>query len=154
MEPVAKVDVAIPAVLSHQELTANNLQKFDSVELKEACDYLAPDGSEIRLLLTLQHGGVCHCTLPPGLTSTAVKHKTVEEIWYVLSGEGEMWRKNNEQEEVIRMKHGTCLSIPLETSFQFRNTGEVNLTLLITTMPPWPGKDEAVVVKDHWTISK
>jgi mannose-6-phosphate isomerase-like protein (cupin superfamily) len=62
-------------------------------------DYLAPDGSEIRLLLDCQSGGVSHCTLPPGATSSAVRHKTVEEVWYVLRGEGEIWRGQNRDEE-------------------------------------------------------
>ena len=150
METHSKTANALPAVLPNAETPWGAFQKFDWVQLKDAYDYLAPDGSEIRLLLNVKGGGACHCTLPSGLTSGAVKHKTVEEIWYVLSGEGEMWRKNDGQEEVIKMKPGTCVSIPLATSFQFRNTGTVNFTVLITTMPPWPGKDEAVVVKNHW----
>lgn len=44
-------------------------------------DYLAPDGSEIRLLADLEGGGLAHCTLPSGRVSVAQRHKTVEEIW-------------------------------------------------------------------------
>jgi len=33
--------------------------------------------------------------LRPGQTSTAVTHRTVEEIWYVLSGRGQMWRSQD-----------------------------------------------------------
>ena len=63
---------------------------FEHKQLGESYDYLAPDGSEIRLLPNVKGGGMCHCTLPPGKKSLAVKHKTVEEIWYFLSGQGEV----------------------------------------------------------------
>jgi mannose-6-phosphate isomerase-like protein (cupin superfamily) len=36
--------------------------------------------------------------LPPGQKSTAITHRTVEEIWFSLSDRGEMWRKRGEQE--------------------------------------------------------
>lgn len=123
---------------------------FDTAKVKGEYDYLAPDGSEIRLLLSTNGGGICHCTLPSGKISAAVKHVTVEEIWYFLSGEGEMWRRNDNQEEVTRVHPGICLSIPVATSFQFRNTGSSPLTFIISTMPPWPGSSEAVGVEGYW----
>ncbi len=58
--------------------------------LPDVPDYSAPDGSLIRVLLDLPRGGVAHCTLPAGRTTLAVKHKTVEEIWYCLSGLGQV----------------------------------------------------------------
>ena len=36
------------------------------VSLKPDYDYLAPDGSEIRLLLEAKGGGLAHCILPVG----------------------------------------------------------------------------------------
>jgi hypothetical protein len=51
-------------------------------------DYLAPDGSEIRLLPEVGGGGLCHCILPVGKVSKAVSHKTVDEICYFLSCQG------------------------------------------------------------------
>ena len=65
---------------------------YRAVTLKPDADYLAPDGSEIRLLPAMKGGGLCHCTLPVGKTSAPVAHRQVEEIWYVASGEGEVWR--------------------------------------------------------------
>lgn len=58
----------------------------ETKDLGESVDYLAPDGSEIRLLPSLPHGGLAHCTLRPGGVSKAVRHRSVEEIWYVLEG--------------------------------------------------------------------
>lgn len=113
-------------------------------------DYLAPDNSEIRLLSELKGGGLCHCTLPPGQTSKAVKHKTVEEIWYFLEGEGEVWRKSEHEDCVIKVLPGLSLTIPIGVHFQFRNTGDIPLKLLIATIPPWPSAEEAVEIKGKW----
>ena len=126
------------------------MPNFDTLPLPSHYDYLAPDQSEIRLLLTATGGGLCHCTLPPGQVSTAVTHKTVEEIWYFLQGQGEVWRKQGDQEDCVTVVAGVCLTIPLGTHFQFRNTGEENLCFVIATMPPWPGADEAIEVQGYW----
>ncbi|MFQ5775744.1 MAG: cupin domain-containing protein [Kiloniellaceae bacterium] len=111
---------------------------------------LAPDRSEIRPLLEVARGGMAHCTLPPGGVSLAVRHKTIEEIWYFLGGRGQVWRRLGEVEEVVDVAPGACLCIPTGAHFQFRNTGAEPLVFVIATMPPWPGMDEAVRVEDHW----
>ena len=113
-------------------------------------DVLAPDGSEIRFLPQVEGGSMVHCTLPPGAVSLAVTHRTVSELWYVLSGAGELWRRQGDREEVVRLEPHTAHSIPLGTQFQFRTTGAAPLAFVIVTMPPWPGMDEAVRVPDHW----
>lgn len=134
-------------MIENDKLPATELAtKQVSVEF----DYLAPDGSEIRLLPEVFGGGLVHCTLPKGCVSKAVVHKTVEEIWYVISGVGQVWRKNGLLEKVDDVKAGTSLTIPEATSFQFRNTGEENLCIIITTIPRWPGPEEAVAIPDYW----
>ena len=110
----------------------------------------APDGSAVRILLGLAGGGMAHFELAPGETSTAVEHRTVEEIWYVLRGRGEMWRRRGEEERVDALAPGTCLTIPLGTRFQFRALGDEALAAIGVTMPPWPGPDEAAVVDGPW----
>jgi|CXWL01.1.fsa_nt_gi mannose-6-phosphate isomerase-like protein (cupin superfamily) len=124
-----------------------NLQRMS---LRPTADYIAPDGSEIRLLPTMKGGGLCHCTLPLGKTSSPVAHREVEGIWYVLSGVGEVWRKNAVMEASISVSAGSSLTIPSRTSFQFRNTGDSPLCILIATMPPWPGPEEAVEAAGVW----
>jgi mannose-6-phosphate isomerase-like protein (cupin superfamily) len=111
---------------------------------------VAPDGSDVRVLLGLKGGGMAHFELPPGQTSSAVTHRTVEEIWFFLSGRGEMWRKREGQEEIVPVEPGVCLTIPLGTHFQFRSFGYEALAALGVTMPPWPGEGEAVVVQGKW----
>ena len=113
----------------------------------------APDGSEIRLLLETTRGGLSHCTLPPGAVSLAMRHKTIEEIWYFLGGVGQIWRKLDGREEVVPVEPGVSISLPTGVHFQFRNTGQDPLIFVIATLPPWPGMDEAIRVDDHWPIS-
>lgn len=123
---------------------------FQTSALKSDADYLAPDGSEIRLLPAMKAGGLCHCTLAAGKISSPVAHRNVEEIWYVLDGEGEVWRKNAAAEETVRVGAGASLTIPPRTAFQFRNTGAGPLCILIVTMPQWPGPQEAEKAVGVW----
>jgi mannose-6-phosphate isomerase-like protein (cupin superfamily) len=122
---------------------------LQTAALKVNADYIAPDGSEIRLLPTVKGGGLAHCTLPPGRTSLAVRHQKVEEIWYILEGAGEVWRKIGTQEKTVRVQSGDSLTIPLQCHFQFRSAGPP-LRFIIATIPQWPGPHEARRVADYW----
>jgi mannose-6-phosphate isomerase-like protein (cupin superfamily) len=93
---------------------------------------------------------MAHFSLPPGRVSKAIMHRTVEEIWYIVGGEGEMWRADDRQETVIALRPGLSLTIPVGTRFQFRSTGNGALEAVAITMPPWPGEDEAVLVEGVW----
>jgi mannose-6-phosphate isomerase-like protein (cupin superfamily) len=126
------------------------MTNFDTKRLSSKRDNVAPDGSDVRILLGLQGGGMAHFELPPGQMSTAVTHRTVEEIWFFLSGRGEMWRKQEGREEIVTVEAGTCLTIPLGTQFQFRSFGDCTLAALGVTMPPWPGEGEAIVLEGKW----
>ena len=125
---------------------------FETVNLPEAYDVLAPDTSEIRVLGRVSGGSMAHGTLAPGAVSLAVKHRTVEEIWYVLEGAAEIWRRQGEREETIEARAGTSITIPLGTSFQFRTIGSAPFRFIMCTIPPWPGEDEAQRVPDHWPV--
>ena len=123
---------------------------FNTLRLPAVPDIIAPDGSGVRILLGLNGGGMAHFELSPGETSKAVTHRTVEEIWFILSGRGQMWRKQADREEVVTVEPGICLTIPLQTHFQFRTLGGEPLTAIAITMPPWPGADEAILVPGNW----
>ena len=113
-------------------------------------DVVAPDGSDVRILLRLAGGSMAHFELAGGQTSRAVLHRSVDEIWYVLRGRGEMWRSHAAQEAIVPLEPGTCLSIPVGTRFQFRSLGDGPLSAVAVTMPPWPGEDEAIEVSGAW----
>ncbi|MDE2950156.1 MAG: cupin domain-containing protein [Chloroflexota bacterium] len=123
------------------------MRLYESRVVSDDYDALAPDGSEIRLLHQLEGASVVHCTLPVGAVSIPVTHRTVEEIWYFLGGQGQVWRVQGSREQVLDARPGVSLTIPLGTHFQFRNTGDVPLEFVIATTPPWPGEDEAIVLE-------
>lgn len=126
------------------------MTEFATRRLAAEPEAIAPDGTGARTLLRLGGGSFTHFELAPGQTSAAVTHRTVEEIWYVLSGRGEIWRKQAGREEVVELAAGVCVSIPRGTSFQFRALAGEALTFVAITMPPWPGSDEAAIVAGNW----
>ncbi len=124
---------------------------FETRSLPTRPDAVAPDGSDVRLLAGgLGGGGMAHFELGPGRTSVAVAHRTVEEIWLIVSGRGQMWRRQGKREEVTDLEPGLSLTIPLGTAFQFRCIGSEPLVIVATTMPPWPGEGEAIPVRGPW----
>jgi mannose-6-phosphate isomerase-like protein (cupin superfamily) len=126
------------------------MTSFETKQLPLEPNAIAPDGSEVRMLLGLRGGGMTHFALASRTTSIAVSHRTVEEIWFVLSGKGEMWRKLGNREEVVPLSPGVTLTLPLGTHFQFRSSGSEPLVAIGVTMPPWPGDGEAFEVEGKW----
>ena len=59
---------------------------FETQHLPVDRTAIAPDGSDVRVLLGLACGGMAHFELGPNQVSNAVAHKTVEEIWYFAAG--------------------------------------------------------------------
>jgi mannose-6-phosphate isomerase-like protein (cupin superfamily) len=123
---------------------------FTTRQVSVAPDVIAPDGSEVRILCRTERGSMAHFTLPPGVVAKAVTHRTVDEVWYVLAGRGRMWRRQGDQEEVVELRAGLSLTIPLGTHFQFRADADDRLEAVGVAMPPWARDDEAYVVDGPW----
>ena len=126
------------------------MSKFKTSRLSVKPIGAAPDGCDVRILLGLADGNMAHFELAPGQTSVAVAHHTVEEIWFFLKGRGEMWRKLGDQEEIVPVEPGVCITIPVGTHFQFCSFGYEPLSALGVAMPPWPGDGEAYAVTGKW----
>ncbi|WP_209382744.1 cupin domain-containing protein [Rhizobacter sp. AJA081-3] len=126
---------------------------FATMRLPELPTVVAPDGSDVRVLLGLPAGGMAHFELAAGQVAKAVTHRSVDELWFVLAGHGQMWRRQGEREEVVALEPGVCLSIPLGTHFQFRASATEAVSAVAITMPPWPGEAEAVPVEGPWPAS-
>jgi mannose-6-phosphate isomerase-like protein (cupin superfamily) len=122
------------------------IERFPSVDAADAPTVIAPDGSTVRVLLATAAGSMARFELEPGHTSRAVRHRTVDELWYVIAGRGEIWRSCDGTDAIDELATGICLAIPRGTAFQFRALGEEPLIVIGTTMPPWPGDAEADVV--------
>ena len=85
------------------------------------------------------------------MVGRACRFRTIDEYWFVLSGEGEIWRRATDgRESITRLTPGVCIDIPLGTAFQYRCTGDVSLVFTCTALPPWPGDDEAVIMDGPW----
>lgn len=115
---------------------------------------IAPDGSEVRLLSAVPRGSMAHFTIPVGQTIRAVRHKTVDEIWFVLSGSGHMWRSDASGDGVVEFSSGMSLVIPVGTAFQVKNSGPGDIEVLGQTMPAWPGNDEAEITSGPWSPTR
>jgi mannose-6-phosphate isomerase-like protein (cupin superfamily) len=126
------------------------MSRFETMHIPSAPFTIAPDGSDVRLLLGLPGGSMAHFELGSNTVSKAVVHKTIEEIWYFLSGRGQMWREQSELSTVADLFPGICLTIPVGTKFQFRSFGFEPLAAIGVTMPPWPGPSEAEIVEGPW----
>ena len=123
---------------------------FETKSLGAAPDATAPDGTAVRLLLSLRGGSMAHFELPAGAVSHPVTHRTVEEIWFIVSGRGSIWRRQDGLERIEALGPGMSLSIPLGTAFQFRAEPGEPLFFVAITMPPWPGVGEALPVPGPW----
>ena len=126
---------------------------FETKRLPLTPDVVAPDGSDVRVLARTERGSMAHFELAPGRASAAIRHRTVDEIWFVLSGRGEIWRKQGNREDIVALEPGVSVTIPVGTHFQFRASGETTLEAVGVTMPPWPGESEAVPVPGKWKAS-
>jgi len=114
-------------------------------------DTIAPDGSEIRSLATIEHGAtrasLSEVRLAAGQVSRPIAHRSVEEIWHVLEGRGRVWRcPPGARAEPIELSPGDSVVIPTGWRFQFSAAPGGPLRFLCYTSPPWPGPEEALPV--------
>src|SRR4051794_31174824 len=94
---------------------------FETKQMSSVPDAIAPDGSEVRVLCRVGRGSMAHFTLSPKAVSKAVAHRTIEEVWYFVSGHGRMWRRLGHREEIVEVRPGMSITIPVGTHFQFRS---------------------------------
>jgi len=135
---------------SSKAVARGDAMTYATKQISNEPDVMAPDGAEVRILCQTDRGSMAHFALPPGGIAKAVAHRTIDEIWYVLSARGRMWRKHGDQEEIVEMRPGLSLTIPLGTQFQFRADGDVPLAAVGVAIPPWPSMDEAYLGKGPW----
>jgi mannose-6-phosphate isomerase-like protein (cupin superfamily) len=113
-------------------------------------DAIAPDGSEVRILCATARGSMALFTLPAGMVSRAVAHRSVEEVWYFTRGRGRVWRRDSAHDRIVDIVPGLSIAIPAGTRFQVRSDGDEAIEAVGVTMPPWPGADEAYAVDGIW----
>ena len=118
--------------------------------LPEKPDAKSPAGADIRFLMDGPTGNMIHSTVPPHQVNKATVHVTVSEFWYVLEGQGEIWRDDGVESSVTSLVPGTAIDIPVGTKFQYRNVSDVEFKFICISMPPWPGDSEATYIEGKW----
>lgn len=115
-----------------------------------APDAIAPDGSEVYFKIgDAKRASLVLVRLGAGLVSRPVRHRTVEEIWYVTAGQGRVWRRPPDGGgEVVTVQPGDAVRIPTGWEFQFAAVAGEALEFACFTSPPWPGEGEAIPVPD------
>jgi mannose-6-phosphate isomerase-like protein (cupin superfamily) len=159
LKPPSQLTAELARVGPLAEYTREHASRYrkrtaaDAMHVAAVAPVVAPDGFLAQPLGRLAGGSMARFELAAGCVSRAVRHRSVEEIWFVMGGGGELWRRQGEWEEVLPLESGVCVTIPLGTSFQFRSTSAGPLVALAVTMPPWPGDDEATLVEGQWPPS-
>ena len=60
-------------------------------------------------------------------------------------GQGQLSRRDGNRDPFVdELRPGVCIDIGIGITFQFRARGDRPLTMLLLTMPSWPGADEAL----------
>lgn len=114
---------------------------------REDCHaYITKDTSEIREFFNPRITRGCHnlslaeATLYPGKSTEAHHHPQSEEVYYFLSGTGEL-EVDGARAEVCA---GDAILIPAGARHQCRNTGNAPLTFLCHCAPAYTHEDTII----------
>lgn len=107
-----------------------------------ATPFVTTDGSTIRSLLDLSNAPVANqslaeATIAPGESTIRHHHRVSEEIYYLVSGTGEMEIDG----ERVPVAVGDAILIPPGAWHQITATGDEPLRLLCACAPPWTAED-------------
>jgi mannose-6-phosphate isomerase-like protein (cupin superfamily) len=102
-------------------------------------------GSEIRPLIDRTTSEINQCSLaeeilPPGCAVSPHHHNAIEEIYYILSGDGEMLVGD----ETRRVGPGDAVYIPKGHRHSLRNDGVEPIRLLLVCGPAFYYEDEVM----------
>lgn len=120
---------------------------MEKVRLEEREPFITADGSSIRELVGVPSGNatqqsVAEATVPPGGKTIEHYHRTTEEVYLFLGGEGRM-RLGDEEAAV---SGGDTVVIPPGVRHRLWNEGAEPLVLLCCCAPPY--RDEDTVLLD------
>lgn len=124
-----------------------------SAERVIALEATSADIAEDRTLnRTLVEGGcgmMVRRELAAGACTMAVRHRTVEQLWHITEGAGELWRSQDGESRFDILTAGDSVCIRPGVQFQVRASG-ARMRALVATTPRWPGAHEAVAVRGVW----
>jgi mannose-6-phosphate isomerase-like protein (cupin superfamily) len=95
------------------------------------------------------HVAMAHHELADGEVTASIRHRTVEQLWHVLSGRGELWRTIEGEARVDVLGPGDSVCVRPGVSFQLRAL-DGPLRAVVASAPSAPGPGEAVAVPGRW----
>jgi mannose-6-phosphate isomerase-like protein (cupin superfamily) len=119
---------------------------MDVINLRDAEPFITKDGSEIRELLAhrnscIRKQSLAEARLPPGASTTRHYHPKTEEIYYILTGGGQMMIGN----DMRQVGPGDAIAIPPGEVHQIVNNGDVPLVFLCCCAPAYEHEDTVLV---------
>jgi mannose-6-phosphate isomerase-like protein (cupin superfamily) len=116
-------------------------------ESGSALPYVTKDGSIIRELMHPDvHGNanqsLAEATLAAGKRTRPHRHLQSEEIYYILSGQGNL----TVGDETTAVFTGDSVCIPQRTEHHIENTGETPLRFLCCASPPYRHDDTQLIL--------
>ncbi len=119
---------------------------MDIRNLAQSESFVTKDGSEIRELLahrnsSIRHQSLAEARVPAGATTTLHYHPLTEEIYYILSGGGQM----RIEDELRSVGPGDAIAIPPGRKHQITNTGSEPLVFLCCCAPGYEHADTVLL---------
>jgi mannose-6-phosphate isomerase-like protein (cupin superfamily) len=119
---------------------------MDIQNLQRVAAFATKDGSEIRELLAhrnscIRNQSLAEARLAPGQQTAPHFHRRTEEIYYILSGEGEM----RLGDETAGVGPGDAIAIPPGAVHTIINTGRQTLVFLCCCAPCYEHEDTVMV---------
>jgi mannose-6-phosphate isomerase-like protein (cupin superfamily) len=114
----------------------------DVIHRDQTQAFTTKDGSTIRELLAYRNScirkqSLAEATVPPGVRTEAHYHERTEEIYYILSGCGNMFL----DDESRQVRAGDAIAIPPGAVHWIENTGQSDLIFLCCCAPEYEHDD-------------
>ena len=112
----------------------------------ETPSFTTKDGSLIKELMhpdshQNKKQSLAEARVPPGVTTALHKHPVTEELYYILSGQGDMTVGDSIQE----VKTGDIICITPGSPHQIKNTGRCDLIFLCCCTPAYSDQDTVLL---------
>ncbi len=114
---------------------SNPINVYDLVPVPNVCDQV------LREIISLPKFSLAHVLMNKWNVSLWHQHSKMSEIYYILSGEGTVYRG----EEATYVEKGAFIVLPSNTPHKLENTGNSDLEHLVFAIPPFNPTDVQVL---------
>jgi mannose-6-phosphate isomerase-like protein (cupin superfamily) len=118
------------------------------VNISDCPQFVTKDSSRIREILAprnsmLKNQSLAEAVIAAGSATEEHFHATSEEIYYIISGRGEMRVEN----EMFNVKAGDAVALLPRQRHKIWNRGEEDLVFLCMCVPPYEHDDTVITEK-------